>query len=267
MRKRSCQMTRFCVALVLTWAVASNMVQAQESSVFFHVACYKAQPAKALQFQEFLTTEGRRLAEAGVGQGQLVSWTASRVVIPRGEDADCDFTTARVYQGMPSSLELTTEDAFAQAKMNQADVWEKLNSMAHLVNTRLWRLVDSVGEMSEGDYYTIDLMHAPEVSEWEELETKVYKPVHEERDTSGGPIKGWSAYALVLPGGSGREFNVGTLNVLKDLKSFGAPAGYEAAFAKVHPGVNPDWIAERTEKARDIVQTILSQTIAKVDAQ
>ena len=96
-----------CVGLLLAWALAPVAAHAQQDT-FLHVACFKVLPGKAGEFQDFLAT---RLAQASVGQGRLVRWTASRGIIPRGEDADCDFTTARLYSGMPSSLQLVSDRA------------------------------------------------------------------------------------------------------------------------------------------------------------
>ena len=167
---------------------------------------------------------------------------------------------------MPSSLQLVSDEALAKTGMKRSDLAAKVTSAARLASLRLWRVVDGFGQNSEGDYYTVDLMKAPNVADWIELETKIYKAVHEER-ANNGPIKGWAAYALVLPGGSGQPFNVATVNLLKDLAAIGGPAGYEAAFEKVHPGVNQDWLGERTQKTRDIVQSVLARVIAQVAAE
>lgn len=265
MGKRFSQMTLY-VTVLLTFGVAPIAVQAQQAPVFLQVACFKALPGKGAEFQDFLTGDARKLAQASIDLGQSVRWTASRTVIPVGEDADCDFTTARTYRGMPSSLRLVSDEALAKVNMKRDDLLAKVGSMARLRITRLWRAIDAFGEMNEGDYYTVDLMDVSELSEWIELETKIYKPVHQERAKSG-PIKAWSAYALYMPRGSGLPFNAGTVNVFKDLKSFGGPSGSSAAFEKVHPEVNRDWLRERTRKARDIVQSILAQVIARVAAQ
>ena len=129
------------------------------------MACFKVLPGKAGEFQDFLTGDARKLAQASVGQGRLIGWTASRGIIPRGEDADCDFTTARLYNGMPSSLQLVSDEALAKTGMKRSDLAAKVTSAARLASLRLWRVVDTFGQqLSEGDYYTVDLMAAPMIS-------------------------------------------------------------------------------------------------------
>ena len=267
MRERTRQIRLACLITGLICLVTPAVVQAQESPSFLQVACYKALPGKAATFLDFLTGDAQKVAQAGVDVGTFVSWTASRTVIPRGQDAECDFTTVRTYQGMPECLGLNSQEAYSKANLKQADIIATVRSSASLVSVRLWRGVDRLGaRFSEGDYYTIDLMDVPNIPDWIEVETKIYKPVHEERMKSG-PIKGWSSYSLVMPGGAGRPFNAGTVNLLKDLKSLGGPAGYNAAFAKVHRDINRDWVSERTQKSRTIVRRMLQQVIALAEAR
>jgi len=256
-----------CLIALLTSASASAASHAEQEPIFLSVACYKALPGKQGEFSDFLTGDARKLAEASVGQGQLIAWSAGQTVIPLGEEADCNFTTARAYRGMPDTLQFFSDEAYTKTKIKREDVQATVSSTARMQNTRLWRAVGAIGEEpGEGDYYSVDLMRAPDLGEWAEVENRIWRPVHEER-TKSGPIAGWAAYALVMPRGADLPFNAATVNVLKGLKSVGAPPGYNAVFEKVHPDVNRDWIFERTEGSRTIVQSVVVRVIARVAAE
>lgn len=117
--------------------------------------------------------------------------------------------------------------------------------------------------MNVGDYFKIDRMDATSLDDWAEIETRIFKPVQEERAKSGH-IKAWYAYRAVAPTGADRAYNAVTVNVLTGLDQLGAPAGYDKAFEKVHPDVRVDWVMEKTQNTRTIVQSTISRSIAVV---
>ncbi len=246
--------------------IGSPVRAADQEPIFMYSVCYKAQPGKRAELQEFLAETAPKLAKARIAESNQIAWGASASVIPIGETAECDFITSRTYLGAPSDLALGSESARAKAGIDPEKSSAQFRSSARVINSALWRVVDGFGEIAVGDYFKVDRMLADPVADWAAIETRIFKPVHEAR-AKGGPIKAWFAYAMVSPSGDDLNYNAATVNVLDGLDKLGATPGYEKAFEQTHPDLRVDWVMEKTQNTRTIVRSTVHRAIAQVREQ
>lgn len=256
------RLSAVCLSLIAA-LVFSAPAHAAEDEIYMYTVCYKARPGKIAELRTFLTETAPKLAKASLGTNNQVAWGANETIIPIGEAAECDFATYRIYRGAPSSVGIGTPGAAAKAGLDQGKVRSEFQAAARVKASALWRGVDGYGESKVGDYVKIDLMDANDMADWTAIESRIFKPVQQER-AKAGKIKAWGAYQMVSPAGSDREYNAITVNTLPDLKALSAPAGYQEAFKKAHPGVKIEWVFEKTASVRTIVRSNIVQVIARV---
>ncbi len=198
------------MSLLAALFIGSPVPAAGQESIFMYTVCYKAQPSKRAELREFLTETAPKLAKARIAESNQIAWGANATVIPIGETAECDFITSRTYRGAPSDVALGSATASEKAGVDQQKSSAQFRSSARVISSSLWRVVDGFGDVAVGDYFTINRMLAEPVADWAELETRIFKPVHEAR-AKGGPIKAWFAYAMVSPSGDDLNYNAATV--------------------------------------------------------
>jgi len=254
-------------AVLIPLCLGPADLNATDSSVdeqlYTYSVCYKAKPGKLRELRTFLTETGSNLARAIIAESNQVAWGVSQAVIPFGEEAECDFMVARTYRGAPSELAASTDSSLKRAGIDRGEMSADFRSIARLVHTSLWRVVESVGEAEAGDFFTIDRMKVSAMADWIDLETKVFKPLQDQR-AKDGRIKAWAAYQRVSPKGAALAYNAATINVVGSLDQIPSPGGYREAFAKVNPGLDIGAISKQVQEARSIVFSSVYQMLVRV---
>ena len=97
---------------------------------------------------------------------------------------------------------------------------------------------------------------APEkVTEYLDLEQKIWKPVHQQR-LEAGIIVGWDLYAVRYPGGTEAPCQFVTVNTYEGLAKVEEPFSEELV-KRAHPNVDMEDFFNKTLAARDLVRSEL----------
>jgi hypothetical protein len=254
--------------LALAASVASGLwatdLSAQETQTSYtYSRCAKAHPGKMTELRAFFETTARTIGEEGVKAGSLVAYTVLEAVTPRGRDTRCDFIVNSRFPGYPSSLSPSFDAAMKKLRMESGQFFRQLDEAGYLVRTNLWRGVSEAGMGKEGAYIVIDLMKTKDRAAWEEMEDKVFKPAQQLRVKSGDALA-WGAASLVMPRGTGLEYDAVTFSIYPDMKSTGTPPRYRQRLAEAHPGKNFDDLPAKVQATRDIVESGMYEVIVAV---
>src|SRR5204863_5552757 len=118
---------------------------------------------------------------------------------PGGSSAECDYLSSFFYSGFPpeTTFEITSA-AWAAAKvgMTYESFLAKLNSIARTVRVEMYVATARTGASHAGDYIAINRMKVHDSEAWNELETKIWKPIQEAR-VKDGQLRAWSSYELI----------------------------------------------------------------------
>lgn len=96
-----------------------------------------------------------------------------------------------------------------------------------------------------------------------ELEQDVWKPVHQLR-LEDGAITGWHLYEVVLPGGTGPDYDYVTVSYYEDWNQVEVDIA-DAYFEEVHPDRDPQQIFEETVETRSLVRSDVVEILDRVD--
>jgi hypothetical protein len=189
-----------------------------------------------------------------------LGWNFSKVVLPAGTESPYQYISTAFFSRFPNLDEGLTERApfIEKAGSTPEKFRAMLTDLSTLVRMTVSTPIERIGELEPGDFMRIDYMKVPpgKAADYVEAERTVYKPIHEQR-MKEGYISAWGLSAMVFPGGTQREYDFFTINVVKKSEGFGAMnRGYEQAFfSKVHPKLNYFSIMTRTPELRSIVNT------------
>ncbi len=251
------------ITLVALGLASERLAAQQQPAIYAHSRCYKAHPGKLGELRAFFDQKARVLGETGVQVGKFAAYTVLEAVVPRGADNNCDFIATSRFVGYPSDLAPGSDEALKKLGMSQGELGESLQSAGYLFRSNLWRAVDYVGQGREGAYVVIDLMKTQDRAQWEELESSVFKPMQQAR-VDAGDLLGWGASALIMPRGTGLEYDAVAYNIFPDMQATGRRPGYVALFAKVHAGKDSGPVFEKTRSSRDIVSSGMYRVLVSV---
>ena len=103
-----------------------------------------------------------------------------------------------------------------------------------------------------GDYIAINRMKVHDSEAWNELETKIWKPIQEAR-VKDGQLRAWSSYELILPSGTGQPYSALTADVFPSWDAMWKQKPLDGYVNKAHPHMSQQEFGEKTSKARDLV--------------
>ena len=251
------------IASALTPGLTADLAAQSDTAAYTHSRCYKANPGKATELRELFNTVGRTLGEEGVKAGKFVAYNVLEAVTPRGRDNQCDFLANSRFEGYPSDISPSPDGALKRLRMEPHEIEKQLADAGYLVRSNLWRGVSEAGMGKEGAYVVIDLMKTKDRAAWEAMEDQVFKPAQELRIKAGDTLA-WGAATLVMPRGTGLEYDAVAFNVFPDMKSTGKPARYRERLAEAHPGKSFDDLVAEVQASREIVRSGMYEVIVAV---
>ena len=106
-------------------------------------------------------------------------------------------------------------------------------------------------------YMQVNYMHVdpPRRTEYEQLESKIWLPIHNESIRSGRTT-GWGLWSSLFPRGDGRPYQYITLNAFSEY-SYIFDLDFSVPFNNIHPEKDFSETQERTWEVRSIVRTEL----------
>jgi hypothetical protein len=174
-----------------------------------------------------------------VSQGRRNSWSLYEVLY--GDSSRCDFYTVTSFRGNEQLNNMADyEEVFK--KVHPKKDFDKAmlatwNARQRL-SSELWEAVDAT-QIVAHRYAVVNLMSAADPDAYERMETRVFKPGHQQL-VDGGHRSGWAMYRLVSPTGASIPYNYSTVDFSNQL----SPVPMAEAMLAAHPDRDLDAIQE-----------------------
>jgi hypothetical protein len=254
MTSRSLLSAAFLAAFSLT-------LFAQETPSRYHsVICLKIKPGKAGEFSKWAAEGGHEAEQAFADSGRISAAFLLRAVIPEGTSVTCDYLAVSFYPGPPPPPMAMDEMAAAFKKAGLSftpkDYFDRASSMAELVATSMNEEQLLVGSGKKGDYFVVNYMKVPNITDWLAYEKKVWQPMAESM-VSDGLMSGWSVNTQTLPAGSNLKFDAVTVDIYPSWDAVFKSIGFPERFRKVHPDMDAGTTMENFAKLRTILSAEL----------
>lgn len=207
--------------------MAGIAVSAQEGTTYLLMEMMEIKDGMGQQYlevEEFWSGIHQQRVEAGEIRGWDL-WTME----PSGTEQGFPYMTVTLYKDMESMMAgMTWDQIMAHAKEAYPDMTdEELAAMGEKTGesrdlaVRIFAVeLDYAGEFEVGlgTIATMAWMKSNDAN-YEELESEVFKPMHEEKIAAGG-LMGWSFIGFMLPMGSERYASHVAVNFFKDMNQF-----------------------------------------------
>ena len=259
--------TRF--AIVFTCVAAFTVSAQNMPTPYARSFCIKVQPGKNAEFMKLMTDVSKPVAQVHADAGEFSTRFLMRSVFPAGQEASCDYQLVTLYPGFPPDPNTTMAAATAYEKAHVAikpsEFVAQRDAVSRLRRTELWRVREALGRPEKGNYvrHNFVKIDADNMGPWLNLESEVFKPVHQARIEMGA-FKAWATVTLTMPGGSAMPYNAMTVDIYKDWASIATPAKYQEAFQKVGKGEMSAAFAQSAKLRGPFVRTELYEVVEVV---
>ena len=237
-------------------AVFSVSLAAQQAPSGYHtVACVKVKPGKEAEYRKWAAEDGHKFQQANADSGRLFAAYFLRAVMPQGTSAACDYLSVSMFPGAPPAP--MSPDAMGAAlkkaglTMSAQEYVDRRSSLTQLVSNNMFQNQVFVGAAQKGDYFMVNYMKVPDMTDWLAFEKKVWQPMAESM-AKDGVQRGWSVNAQVLPSGSDLKFQAVTVDIYPSWDAVFRGIGFTERFKKVHPDMEIGTTMENAQKLRTI---------------
>ncbi|HPE75948.1 MAG TPA: hypothetical protein PLC80_07655 [Draconibacterium sp.] len=260
----------FSTVILCAFPMLSH-AQENNTPLFALVECMKVKPENEGKYLEIEKNIWKPLHIERARQGNIAGWFLYKVRFTGTDDA-YNYVTVTLFSN-PANIEdpwknidpakvLPGKDLEAALK----ETGESRNMVSSILINRQASVYPDGGP-GDFKYIQLDFMKVkPEKeSEYWDVETSVWKPVHQEFIKAGSRV-GWSLWGRVFPSGAELDYQYVTVNYMANWSKIGV-ADYNDAFAKAHAGKNLDDLFAKTNASRVLVKSELWEVIDKAFAQ
>ena len=269
----SLKVTSLFVLLALLF-VSSVQLTAQDAkeapkNIFIEVACFKS---KAPGVSEMFKKYGKAWHEELIRQGVLINWAFFAVDFPNGEDCECNYREVRVFTDMKTMDKLSSPEygmEVAQKVFPDEDLELLMKSFRDKIDFRHSTVYELKDELipgpSNSNMIVVNFMDVkPGMgSEYEKMESEVFKPVHSASQKAGHLVD-WSLWERVLPYGSSFDHDYLTVDVWGSYENM-AKADSGASWKAVYPDKNPADIYKKMAETRDLLKAEIWINVARAE--
>ena len=185
-------------ALVAAFSVSLSAQQAPNG--YHTVACIKVKPGKEAEYRKWAAENGRKLQQANADSGRITTWFLLRSVMPQGSSAACDYLSVSIFPGAPPAPMGLDSMGAALKKAGLAtsaqEYVDRRTSLTELVSNNMFQNQITVGSAQKGDYFIVNYMRVPNMTNWLAYEKKVWQPMAESM-AKDGVQRGWSVNVQV----------------------------------------------------------------------
>jgi hypothetical protein len=144
--------------------------------------------------------------------------------------------------------------------MKTAEILERTYETRDIVKSQLCYSIASAPRIPlerPAAYLQVNYMEVDPAkrSEYEQLETEIWFPIHSESIRSGRTA-GWSLWSMLFPRGEGLPYQYLTLNAFSEY-SYAFELDFSIPFSNIHPEKDYAETAEKTRQSRTIVRSEL----------
>ncbi|MBY0505451.1 MAG: hypothetical protein K2X03_16175 [Bryobacteraceae bacterium] len=252
------------LSLLAAAAALSQFLAAQTSmpaSIYSSSISYHVPEETRMAFEAWMKDKGKRLQEAMMQEDPAVqSVILTRVVFGGVQEPAANYYLSTFSQGVPknhaSMMDKISQKLFG--KSYQETLKEVYPLRKRLGQTLAWQAVTTGSNVAEGDLVRIDRKKVTpgRMGDYLALE-KSYQPLREAQ-VAAGKMKAWSAWTVVLPGGTERDFDAFTSHIAKDLESsMSWNQGAASMAVQLNPPLN---LAGAAMRANDVAKTTVGET-------
>ncbi len=216
--------------------------------LYLSVDCMKSTAADYLSIEKDVW---QPMHQHLVNQNKQTRWALYWVMY--GDRSKCDYYTVTTYLGSAQlnarpSIEGVFEAAHPHGDFEQA-MSDTFDSRDH-VASELWLAVDGIPP-EKHRYAVVNRMKAHDPDAYERMESRVFKPGHQEL-VDGGYRSGWAMYALVSPIGTSTPYDYSTVDFVDHLDP--------VPMAQAMMTANPNRDLDELQKLLDLREQVSSET-------
>ena len=251
-----------CLLFVLAGILAAPTLSAQNiPSLFVVVDFMKVKPENHASYLQVEQEIWKPMHQERVNEGIIVGWYLYAVEFSGGMD-DYNYVVITLYDNAEQLENPWRSDI--PTKVHPGRKVEELmqrtyESRTH-VKSELFFSIATAPEIPlerPAPYMQVNFMKVePQMaSEYEQLESEIWLPIHNESIRSGRTT-GWGLWSSLFPRGSGRPYQYITLNAFSEY-SYIFELDFSVPFNNIHPDKDYAKTRERTREVRKIVRTEL----------
>ena len=230
-------------------------------SLFVVVDFMKVEPDNQTKYLEVEQDIWKPMHEERVKQGIIVGWFLYAIEFS-GTGDEYNYVAITLYDNsenlenpwkpeIPAQIHpgLTIDNIMEQTYNSRENIKTEL---FYSIATAPGIPLENPAEYLQVNYMNVD---AGKESVYEQLETEIWLPIHNESITTGR-TKGWGLWRLLFPRGAGRPYQYITLNTFSEF-SYIFENDFSIPFSNIHPDRDFAEITQQTQQARTIVRTEL----------
>ena len=228
---------------------------------------FKIEPGKAAEYRKLEQEVWVPIHRERVKQRIIKSWWSWGVRFPGGSGREYDRVIITTFDKFTAVETPYPPEIFTKVFPNAtaADLVARTLALSKLVRSELVAMLDntaSTGEAQIPKFAQIGF-HKPEYGktlEAVEMESKQWKPIHQER-VNRGILNAWMLFGARYPGGTNREYGYITINFFDKFESLETQYPPEIV-AKVHPNLK---FVDLVAQTGAVVKMVRSELLTLVD--
>ena len=252
---------KFCL-WILILSMLSVTVSAQvRPSLFVVVDFLKVQPEKHSSYLDVEQKIWKPMHQERINQGIIVGWFLYAVEFS-GSDDEYNFVAITLYDNADKLENPWVADLPGKVHpgMKPEEIMKQTYEARDHIRSQLCYSIAAAPEIpleKPAAYMQVNYMKVePSLSsQYEQLETEIWFPIHNESIRSGRTA-GWSLWSMLFPRGDGLPYQYLTLNAFSEY-AYAFELDFSIPFNSIHPDKDYAEITEKTLQSRTIVRTEL----------
>lgn len=221
------------------------------------------------EYLELETEVWKKMHKARMDKGVLDGWYLYRVISPNGSSTEYNFVTVLVYndtEKLAGHFENYGVDYTQILSPQEIKFALKTPEIRNLVYEEVWQSVDGISVITPEKMFRFQRFNAmktfddPERPDYVEMETKYWKPLHQERIKMGSML-GWGLYNMIIPGGTERDYTWSTIDYYDKFIDIMQDDLNDRLFRQIHNKKNPEKLLAQTLESRDLLRTEIRELL------
>lgn len=258
---KNLHLAKFCLWMLI-FSISFTTVSAQaRASLFVVVDFMKVQSQNHSDYLEVEQQIWKPMHQERINQGIIVGWFLYAVEFSGSSD-EYNYVAITLYDNAEELENPWKADipGIVHPGMKTEEIMERTYESREHIKSHLCYSIATAPEIpleKPAAYMQVNYMDVapPLRSEYEQLETEIWFPIHNESIKSGRTT-GWSLWSLLFPRGDGLPYQYITLNAFSEY-AYAFELDFSIPFNSIHPEKDYEETQEKTWQLRTIVRTEL----------